>query len=132
MKLKMLLAAAMVTTLGISCGETSQDKKDTPAEEMEVKKDDLSSNPDYKKGLALVAQSDCLTCHTINDKLTGPSYSEVAAKYAGAADTTISRLAQTIIKGGSGHWGTIPMTPHPTVSEEDAKQMVKYILLLKK
>jgi cytochrome c len=40
-------------------------------------------------------------------------------------------LAATIIKGGSGVWGTVPMTAHPTLSEEDARQMVKYILLLK-
>jgi cytochrome c len=41
-------------------------------------------------------------------------------------------LASKIIKGGSGVWGAIPMTPHPQISEDDAKQMVKYVLLLKK
>lgn len=118
-------AAAMLASCAESQhSETSPDKATTPAVE------DMSANPDYKKGLALVAQNDCLTCHAIKEKITGPAYTEIAAKYAGAADTTITRLAQTIIKGGSGHWGTISMTAHPTVTEEDATQMVKYILLL--
>ena len=79
----------------------------------------------------MIGKSDCLTCHKINEKSTGPAYSDVAAKYAPAADTTIQRLAGKIIKGGAGVWGTIPMTPHPQVPQADAEQMVKYILLLK-
>lgn len=89
-----------------------------------------SSNPDYQKGLELVAKNDCLTCHKVSEKLTGPAYKDVAAKYE-SNDANISMLASKIIKGGSGVWGTIPMTPHANLSEEDAKQMVKYILLLK-
>lgn len=89
-----------------------------------------SSNPDYQKGLELVAKNDCLTCHKISEKLTGPAYKDVAAKYE-SNDANISMLASKIIKGGSGVWGTIPMTPHANLSEDDAKQMVKYILLLK-
>lgn len=89
-----------------------------------------SSNPDYQKGLELVAKNDCLTCHKVSEKLTGPAYKDVAAKYE-SNDANISMLASKIIKGGSGVWGTIAMTPHANLSEEDAKQMVKYILLLK-
>jgi cytochrome c len=91
---------------------------------------DLSSNPDYQKGLALVAKSNCLTCHKINEKLIGPAYKDVANKYAGN-DTAVTHLAHKVIAGGSGVWGTVPMTPHPELSEADAEQMVKYILLLK-
>lgn len=93
--------------------------------------DDLSSNPDYQKGLELIAGSDCLTCHKVSDKLTGPSYKDVAAKYENT-DENVSLLAGKIIKGGQGVWSPVPMTPHPALSEDDAKQMVKYILLLKK
>lgn len=92
---------------------------------------DLSSNPDYQKGLELIGKSDCLTCHKISDKLTGPAYKDVAAKYENT-DANVSMLAEKIIKGGQGNWGAIPMTPHPLLSEADARQMVKYILLLKK
>jgi cytochrome c len=91
---------------------------------------DLSSNPDYQKGLALVAKSNCLTCHKVNEKLIGPAYKDVANKYAGN-DTAVTHLAHKVIAGGSGVWGTVPMTPHPELSEADAEQMVKYILLLK-
>ena len=91
---------------------------------------DLSSNPDYEKGLALVAKSNCLTCHKIDEKLIGPAYKDVANKYAGN-DTAVTYLAHKVISGGKGVWGDVMMTPHPDVSEADAEQMVKYILLLK-
>ncbi|NBX11674.1 MAG: hypothetical protein EBR19_05635, partial [Chitinophagaceae bacterium] len=41
-------------------------------------KKSLQSDPVYTKGLGLVAKSDCLTCHKIDDKLIGPSYKEIA------------------------------------------------------
>ena len=90
----------------------------------------LSSNPDYQKGLELIAKSDCLTCHKVGEKLIGPSYKDVSAKYE-SNDENIAMLAGKIIKGGQGVWGQIPMTAHPQLSEADAKQMVKYIFLLK-
>lgn len=83
-------------------------------------------------GGKLINGSDCLTCHKVDSKVIGPSYQDVAAKYASANDATIDSLATKIIKGGSGHWGAVSMTPHPTVSMDDAKTMVKYILSLKK
>lgn len=92
--------------------------------------DDLSKNPDYQKGLELIAKSDCLTCHKVDETSTGPSYRDVANKYANN-DAVVDSLSQKIIKGGSGNWGTIPMTPHTTLSTDDAKQMLKYIMLLK-
>lgn len=87
-------------------------------------------DPVYTKGLALVGKSDCLTCHKIDDKLIGPSYKDIAIKYAGAPHDVITALASSIIKGGSGNWGNVPMTPHPTLSQEEAETMVRYILTL--
>lgn len=126
------LALSLLVALAACGGDAAKETPKDGAKEAAVVKNDNSSNPDYQKGLALVGSSDCLTCHKISEAYTGPAYADVAAKYANAADTTIARLAQTVIKGGSGHWGSIPMTPHPTVSEDDARQMVKYVLLLKK
>jgi cytochrome c len=83
-----------------------------------------------EKGIELIAQSDCLTCHKVEEKFIGPSYKEVAAKYNND-DTTRNRLAQKIITGGSGVWGQVPMTPHPQITEADAKTMVGYIMSLK-
>lgn len=85
---------------------------------------------DYDKGLNLVATSDCLTCHQINAKSTGPAYADIANKYE-PTEENITMLAGKIIKGGSGNWGTVPMTPHDGLPEEDAKAMVKYVLSLK-
>ncbi len=45
---------------------------------------------------------------------------------------SIDSLPGKVIKGGAGVWGTIPMTPHPTVSQEDAKAMVMYVMSIKK
>ncbi len=92
----------------------------------------LSANPDYQKGLALVAANKCMTCHQIDTKLQGPPYREVANKYAGMPDTIITHLAKKVITGGNGVWGEIFMIPHPAISQADAEAMVKYILLLKK
>jgi len=83
------------------------------------------------KGEALIAKSDCLACHSKTQKLVGPAYVNVAGKYP-ATDENIEHLADKIIAGGQGVWGAIPMTPHPGLSKDDAKEMVKYILSLKK
>jgi cytochrome c len=67
----------------------------------------------------------------VSDKNIGPAYKDVAAKYENTEEN-VKMLAGKIIKGGQGVWGAIPMTPHSTLSQADAEQMVKYILLLKK
>lgn len=136
---KYLLAASIAACLGVAaCGgnagstnntnDTANTATATPAGSVAA---DIANNPDYQKGLALISKNDCLTCHQISSTGTGPAYQEVANKYIGADDATISALAQKVIKGGSGVWGTVPMTPHPDLSVDDAKQMIKYILLLK-
>lgn len=81
-----------------------------------------------KDGKALIAGSDCLACHQETAKLVGPSYADVAKKYK---EADIPHLVKKIIDGGSGAWGEIPMSPHPTVTPEDAEAMVKYILTIK-
>lgn len=82
-------------------------------------------------GLALIKKNDCLTCHKVDQKVIGPAYQDVANKYT-ASDAVIDTLANKVIKGGSGNWGTVAMSPHPALAESDAKEMVKYILSLKK
>jgi len=110
-----------------ACG--GNESKPKPEEPKVV---DITKNPDYQKGLELASKSDCFTCHTVDDKLTGPPYREVANKYAGLPDTIVTHLAGKIISGGSGVWGQILMTPHPALSQADAEAIVRYILLLKK
>ena len=81
-------------------------------------------------GKALIAKSDCLTCHQEATKVIGPAYKDVAKKYE-ATDANVKLLAGKIIAGGKGVWGELPMTPHPQLSTADAESMVRYILSLK-
>ena len=126
--MKKWITFALMAGIIFACGgNTSTDNaSDGTAEKVSR---DLSKNPDYQKGLALIAKSDCLTCHKVGEKAIGPAYKEVAAKYPDTEEN-IAKLAATIINGSSGVWGEVPMTAHPTLSEEDARAMVKYILLL--
>ncbi len=75
----------------------------------------------------LATAKNCMACHAAAQKLVGPSYKEVAAKYAGQKDAA-DKLATKIIKGGAGAWGPVPMPANPQVSEAEAKQLVSWIL----
>ncbi|MFD2247801.1 c-type cytochrome [Pontibacter ruber] len=85
----------------------------------------------YEKGEKLIAMSDCLTCHKDDQRVVGPSYVEVAQKYE-FNDKNIDYLAGKIIKGGAGVWGQVPMSPHPDLKKEDAEEMARYVLSLRK
>jgi cytochrome c len=130
--MKKVLGTMAAVILFAACGGSNEKKtEETAAAPAATASNDLSSNPDYTKGLALVAGSDCLTCHKTSEKNIGPAYKDVAAKYENTEEN-VKMLAAKVIKGGSGVWGAVPMTPHPQISEEDAEAMVKYVLLLKK
>ncbi len=124
MKKNLIISLALLSLTGC---KSSGSNEDTGKNEKDITKD-----PTYQKGLGLVSKNKCLTCHTIEDPLTGPPYREVAKKYADMPDTIVAHLARKIISGGNGVWGEIFMIPHPDISEADAEAMVKYILLLKK
>jgi cytochrome c len=132
---KMIVSLAIVSILGACGGGDKTQAGNTPTKSATEEKNevstDISSNPDYQKGLALIAKSDCLTCHKVDEKIIGPTYRDVANKYENTADN-IKLLGGKIIKGGSGVWGDAIMTPHTSLSQEDAEAMAKYILLLKK
>ncbi|MEI9910193.1 MAG: c-type cytochrome [Bacteroidota bacterium] len=86
---------------------------------------------DSLAGLDIVKRSDCVTCHKVEEKLIGPSFTDIAKKYA-LNDTNMDKLSSKIINGGNGSWGRIPMTPHPSISVEIVKSILKYIFSLKK
>ncbi|WP_052733141.1 c-type cytochrome [Hymenobacter terrenus] len=81
-------------------------------------------------GAALLAASDCASCHKEREPLVGPAYVAIAQKYS-ATDANVNLLANKIIRGGQGNWGQVPMTPHPDVSLADARAMSAYVLSLK-
>jgi len=78
----------------------------------------------------LAKKKNCMACHAIDKKLVGPSYKDVAKKYAGQKDA-VAQLTQKVIKGGSGVWGPVPMPANPQVSEAEAKQLVEWVLTIK-
>jgi len=79
---------------------------------------------------AMARKYNCLACHTVDKKLVGPAYKDVAKKYAGQKDAE-AKLVQKVEKGGSGVWGNIPMPPNSAVPDADVKALVKWILSLK-
>lgn len=133
----MILSALVVLA---ACGSGGDKKESTPADasKTEVKADekpaapDLSSNPDYQKGMAIVAKSEnlCLTCHKIDEKLVGPAYRDVANKYENT-EANVKMLAKKVKEGGAGVWGEVQMPVNAVISAEDAEAAVKYILLLR-
>jgi cytochrome c len=79
---------------------------------------------------ALASAKNCMSCHTIEKKLVGPSYREVAAKYAGQAGA-VDKLASKIMKGGSGVYGPVPMPANTQVNEAEAKKLAAWVLSFK-
>lgn len=77
-------------------------------------------------GLALANSKACMACHNVDNKIIGPAFKEVAAKYAGDAAT----IAASIKNGSTGKWGPVPM-PANAVSEEEANTLANWILSLK-
>ncbi len=75
----------------------------------------------------LARKSDCLGCHAVAAKLVGPSFRDVAAKYAGQPDA-VEQVSTSIRSGGVGKWGEIPMPPHAKLSPADVKKLAVWVL----
>jgi len=78
---------------------------------------------------ALATKYNCQACHAVDKKVVGPSYKEVAAKYAGDAGAA-AKLEKKVKAGGAGTWGQIPMPPN-NVPDADLKTLVQWILATK-
>jgi cytochrome c len=73
----------------------------------------------------------CVACHNVKGaKTVGPTYLEVAKKYAGQKDAQ-AKLAEKVKKGGTGVWGQVPMPPNAAVPDADVQALVKWILAVK-
>lgn len=86
----------------------------------------LSAAPAFASA-DLAKAKNCLACHAVDKKLVGPSYQEVAKKYAGDAGA-VAKLAEKIQKGSSGVWGAMPMPANPQVSADEAKTLATWVL----
>ncbi|WP_415752689.1 c-type cytochrome [Ramlibacter tataouinensis] len=76
---------------------------------------------------ALASAKNCMTCHAVDKKLVGPSFKDVAAKYA-SDKTAGDKLAAKIQKGGSGVWGPVPMPANTQVNDAEAKKLAAWVL----
>ena len=78
----------------------------------------------------LAKAKNCMACHAVSNKVVGPAYKDVAAKYAGQKGAE-DKLVAKVMKGSMGTWGSVPMPANPQVSEADARSLVKWILATK-
>ena len=72
----------------------------------------------------------CFACHTVDKKMVGPSYKDVATKYR-ADKGAAAKLAEKVNKGSQGVWGNVPMPPNTAVPDADVDALVKWILAQK-
>jgi cytochrome c len=88
----------------------------------------MTGGVQFLQGKTLIANSDCKSCHNLEQKSIGPSYKDVAGRYKGK--NAQDMLAEKILKGGNGNWGKNMMAAHPQHTKQEATQMVSYILSL--
>jgi len=81
----------------------------------------------YAVAQGLISQTDCGVCHQLDVRSAGPSYKEIAERYANQPGAE-AVLAKKVIEGGSGVWGEINMPAHPAITMNDAQTIVDYIL----
>ena len=79
---------------------------------------------------ALAKAKNCMACHAVANKVVGPAFKDVAAKYK-SDKAAADKLATKIIKGGSGVWGAVPMPANPQVNEAEAKKLAAWVLSAK-
>jgi cytochrome c551/c552 len=83
--------------------------------------------PASKSGLDLAKASACTACHGVSEKVVGPGFREIAAKYAADAGAE-ARLVAKVKAGGAGVWGSVPMPAQPQLKDPDVKALVQWIL----
>ncbi len=82
------------------------------------------------EAMEIAKKNGCLACHSLDKKVVGPAWKEVAAKYAGQADAE-AKLLVKVKKGSKDVWGPVPMPPNATVKDADIKTLVQFLLTLK-
>lgn len=127
------LSAALIAFAGHASGQTRKKvtvKKKAPATVAKAAPaPPFATDIEIEDGKNLILKSDCLACHKIEEKLVGPPYLAIAAKYP-QDQNTLNTLTKKIVSGGTGVWGAVPMAPHPAITPADANKMIKYILTL--
>lgn len=114
--MRALIAVSIAVAAG--CGKQSPAPASTPG-----------TSSQATAGEALAKAKGCLVCHGIDKANLGPSYREIAKKYAGEGGAA-ARLVKKVKEGGSGAWGTTPMPPQTHLTDDEAKAIVGWALSL--
>jgi cytochrome c len=133
MKKITILTAFIIAMFAVNTFAQTVVKKTTHKTTVVKKTTTTSGKPSaavLEEGKQLLAKNDCLSCHKLDIKIVGPAYKDVAKKYPATA-ANYEKLTQKVIAGGSGNWGDVPMSAHPSVPPADIKKMVQYILSIK-
>ena len=85
---------------------------------------------DDKEINELLKASGCTACHAMDEKVVGPAFQSIATKYAGQSDA-VDSMVQSVRNGSRGKWGRIPMPPHSSLSNDDLKKLVSWVLAQK-
>jgi cytochrome c len=88
------------------------------------------SSKESAAAMDLAKASGCLSCHALDEKIVGPAYSKIAAKYSDDKDAVAS-LAQSIRNGSQGKWGRIPMPSQGSMSQDDINLLARWVLTIK-
>ena len=76
---------------------------------------------------ALLTSNACLSCHALNQKIVGPGYHDVAAKYKADPDA-LTKLEASIKAGGVGKWGQVPMPPFAQLTDAQLKALASFVM----
>lgn len=109
--------------------ETATPATETPAEKPAAAETAGAATTEQVTKLMADKGYTCMGCHQVEAKVVGPAFKEIAAKYKGDAQAATA-LAGKIKAGGAGTWGSMPMPPNPTVTDEDMKTIVNWVLAL--
>lgn len=128
----------LFASLCFSCSSGSENTNSSSASKIyagetadagDVSSDSIAKGSMNKpEGLILIEKSDCTACHADYDKLVGPSYKAIAERYRSVYKTERENLVNTILNGGEGVWGEVPMTAHPQHTRDEIDLMLEYIM----
>ena len=82
---------------------------------------------DDATALRVLESNHCTSCHQPVRKVVGPAFRDIGRRHAGQPDAG-RQLAESILRGGNGNWGPVPMPPQPHVNDHDLKIIIGWIL----
>jgi cytochrome c551/c552 len=132
------MAGFDVSTQGDSGGRTTEAKPDRALLEIPVESECALAVPDpgwrrsrdrrrilhgAAPGRCPLAQSEgCMICHAVDQTRMGPSFKDVAAKYAGDPDASMTLLAE--LRNGQGHIKVV-------ASKSELQQIIAFVLAVR-